>query len=102
MRHITYTEKPDFVPDFVYSEAKAAKYHYNASWEFWVAEVAREYNCSQAMAEDACIRGIKKALARIGHVYGGQVAKWYEEFLDMSDIFTKVKHPEYTKKLEGV
>lgn len=99
IRNITYSEKPEWVPDWLYVQAKAAKDHYNRDWEFWVNEVAKQYNCSQALAEDACIRGIKKEILRQYLVYGDKLGKWFEEFLDMKDIFSKVKHPDYLSKL---
>lgn len=100
MRNITYSERPDFVDDAVYAQAKAAKWTYNANWEQWVWETAQRFNVNQAQAEDACIRGIKKEILKQYVVYGPQVGKWFEEFLDMGDIFNKVKHPEYQLKLD--
>lgn len=100
LRNITYQEKPDWVPEWVYVQAKVAKDHYNRDWEFWVYEVSKQYNVGQAEAEDACIRGIKKEILRQYLVYGDKVGKWFEDFLDMGDIFTKVKHPEYITKLD--
>lgn len=99
LRNVVYQEKPDFVPDWVYTMAMNAKYHYNAQWEFWVFLVSQEYNVSQAQAEDACIRGIKKEINRFKLTYGDKIGTWFEEFLDMKDIFEKVKHPEYLPKL---
>lgn len=98
-RNIRYQEKPDWLPDTIYTEALAAKRFYNELWEFWVWEVSRTDNVSVVEAEDACIRGLKKALNRVGFVYGDKVAAWYEQFLEMGDIFSKVKHPEYIKRL---
>ena len=98
-RNVRYQEKPDWVPDSVYSEAQCAKRFYNEDWEFWVFAESQDANVSQAVAEDACIRGLKKALNRVSYVYGPKVGKWYEEFLDMGDIFDKVKHPEYRNQL---
>lgn len=95
LRNVTFSEKPDWVPDWVYTEAMVAKRTYNVSWEFWVSDVARQHNCSQADAEVACIRGLKTAIDRLTYVYGSKIGKWYEEFLDMKDLFTKVKLPEY-------
>ena len=102
LRQIRFTEKPEWIPQEIYLEAMTAKRFYNEQWEFWVYLVSQEHNCSQAIAEDACIRGIKKELAKIKYVYGDKIGTWYEQFLDMSDIFDTVKHPVYTKKLEGV
>ena len=102
LRQIILQPKPDFVPDWVYTEAITAKRFYNAEWEFWVFKIAQDYNCSQAKAEDACIRGIKKELAKMKFVYGDKIGKWFEEYLDMDSVFATVKHPEYTKKLDGV
>lgn len=103
IRHCVYQPKPDWIPDWVYTEAAEAKKFYNEQWEFWVWMVAEQYNCTQAIAEDACIRGLKTALDRIEHVYGGHVSKWYHEFLDMDDLLDKVRHPQYERAvLEGV
>lgn len=103
LRNVTFEDKPDWIPEWVYTEAVTAKRFYNAMWEFWVWEESKRHNCSQAIAEDACIRGLKTALDRVKFVYGDKIAKWYVEFLDMKDIFSKVKHPEYKEvKLEGV
>lgn len=103
LRQIKLHPKPDWVPYEVYSEAMTAKRFYNEQWEFWVWQESQNFNCSQAIAEDACIRGLKKALDRIKYVYGPRIGQWYIEFLDMGDIFDKVKHPEYKEvKLEGV
>jgi hypothetical protein len=102
-RQVYYTEQPDFVPDWVYTEAVTAKRFYNENWEFWVYLEATQANVSQAKAEDACIRGLKTALDRTDFVFGPQVGKWYREFLDMDDILNKVVHPIYTEMhLEGV
>lgn len=99
LRNITFTERPEWIEEWIYTEALAAKRFYNASWEFWVWEEAQRNNCSQAVSEDACIRGIQTAINRIKFIYGDRVGKWYEEFLDMKDIFTKVKHFDREKKL---
>lgn len=99
VRNCIYQEKPDFVPLWVYTQAMAAKKQYNAEWEFWVWRVSQDHNCSVALAEDACIRGIQKEINRCKLVWGDKVGRWFEEFLDMKDIFTKVQHPEYMKKL---
>lgn len=94
-RSVYYAEKPDAVPDWVYTEAVAAKRFYNENWEFWVWMTARDHNCSIAEAEDACIRGLKKSILLTQVIYGERVGRWYEEFLDMGDIFNKVYHPQY-------
>ena len=94
-----YADKPDFVPDWVYTEAKAAKFMYNVNWDYWVWQISLEYNTSQPIAEDACIRGLKKEFLKMQLIYGDKIGKWFEEFLDMKDIFNKVKHPEYLKVL---
>ena len=98
-RNVRYQEKPDWLPDEIYAEALAAKRFYNEDWEFWVFAESMDANVCQATAEDACIRGLQKALHRVQFVYGPKVAKWYLEFLDMGDIFQKVKHPEYIARL---
>lgn len=100
LRNCVYKPKPEGIPDWVYTEAMAARYHYNERWEFWVYQVSHEHNCSMAEAEDACIRGIKKAILQMHVVYGDEIGRWYEEFLDMGDIFRKVSHPEYKRQLE--
>lgn len=99
-RNIDYQEKPEWVPDWIYTEAVTAKRSYNENWEYWVWRTSLDFNCSQALAEDACIRGIKRSLAQVKVVYGEKVARWYLDFLEMEDIFSKVKHPEYTPYLE--
>jgi len=96
-RQVYYTEKPDFVPDWVYTEAVTAKRFYNENWEFWVDLESKTTNVPVHIAEDACIRGLKKALDQTDFVFGPKVAKWYKEFLDMDSVFTKVMHPKYTK-----
>jgi hypothetical protein len=96
---VQYEPKPDFVPVAVYNEAQAAKRFYNADWEFWVHQVSQDYNKPLAEAEDACIRGLKKVLLQVQLVYGDRVGKWYEDYLDMSSIFTKVSHPIYLPQL---
>jgi len=102
-RSVYYQEKPDWVDDWIYIEAVTAKRFYNEQWEFWVWQESLKENVSQAIAEDACIRGLRKALNRVRFVYGDRVGQWYEGFLEMGDIFSKVKHPEYTEtRLEGV
>ena len=98
-RNITYSEKPEEIPEYVYSEAKTAKFQYNENWEYWVWMVSRDYNCSIAEAEDACIRGIKKAILQLKLVYGDKIGQWFEDYLDMGDIFNKVTHPIYLPKL---
>ena len=99
LRNIVIKPQPDFVPTDIYNEAMSAIQFYNREWEFWVWSTSKDHNCSQAKAEDACIRGLRKALLRVSLIYGDKVGKWYEEFLDMGDIFDKVKHPSYKKQL---
>ena len=101
LRQVKIYPKPDYVPTEIYNEAMAALHHYNEQWEFWVFLEAQKANCSQAIAEDACIRGIRKELNKIKFVYGDKVGAWYEQFLDMGDLFNKVQHPIYIKKLDG-
>jgi len=102
-RNVRYEERPEGIPEWVYTEAQAAKVFYNENWEFWVWQESLNRNVSQAVAEDACIRGLKKALDRIHLVYGKEISKWYLAYLDMGDIFQKVQHPEYQKiTLEGL
>jgi hypothetical protein len=102
-RNVTYIEKPDWIPDWVYTNAVVAKRQYNEQWEYWVFLTSKDHNCSQALAEDACIRGIKKELDRLDFVYGPKIAQWFRQFLDMDSIISMVKHPTYTEvKLEGV
>jgi hypothetical protein len=98
-RNCYYGVKPDNIPEWVYTEAVTAKRYYNENWEFWVYQIAHQNNCSQAIAEDACIRGLKKSILMIYVVYGDSIGKWYEEFLDMKDIFDKVSHPIYLPEL---
>ena len=101
-RSVYYAEKPLWVDAWVYTEAITAKKFYNEEWEFWVWQESLNSNVSQAKAEDACIRGLKKALDQIKFVYGDKVGKWYLDYLDMGDIFAKVQHPQYEQfKLEG-
>lgn len=98
-RNIFYQLCPVDIPEWVYIIAQNAKRFYNEDWEFWVWNVAQDYNVSQAEAEDACIRGIKKEILRMYLVWGNRVGRWFEEYLDMNDIFDKVKHPEYVNRL---
>ena len=101
VRNCVEIDRPEWVPVDVYHELLAARRSYNTEWEFWVQEVANQYNCSIPVAEDACIRGIKKAITRLKYVYGDRVGEWYEQALGMGDIFEKVKHQEYINpKLE--
>jgi hypothetical protein len=98
-RNVVFSEKPDWIDPWVYQQAQVAKKNYNEHWEFWVWQVSKEFNCSIAMAEDACIRGIQKEINRLKLIYGDRVGQWFEEFLDMGDIFRKVLHPDYLPKL---
>src|SRR5258705_11387697 len=98
-RNVTFPPKPDWVPEWVYIQAQVAKRNYNEKWEFWVYQVSQQHNCNIAQAEDACIRGIQKEINRQYLVYGAKVGKWFEECLDMGDIFHKVNHPDYLPQL---
>ena len=98
-RNIRIQGRPEWLPEHIYNEALAAKRFYNEDWEIWVWQEAQAHNCSTALAEDAWIRGLKKALNRIQFIWGPKVSKWYIEFLDMGDIFSKVKLPEYKAQL---
>ena len=94
-----YDPKPDFVPDWVYNDAKMCKCQYNTNWEFWVWQVSQRDNVPLPIAEDACIRGIKKEFLRYRLIYGDRVGSWFEDFLDMNSVFRKVKHNDYRKQL---
>ena len=98
-RQVYYGDCPDWIPKTIYNEAVMAKRYYNENWEHWIWLTAQDHNCSIPIAEDACIRGIKREILQIQIVYGEQIGKWFEEYLDMKDIFSKVNHPTYTPKL---
>jgi hypothetical protein len=98
-RSIQYEEKPPEIPYAVYQQALVAKKAYNENWEFWVWQVSRDDNVPLAVAEDACIRGIQKEILRHKFIYGDAIGEWFERYLDMGDIFRKVKHPDYIKRL---
>lgn len=101
-RSVKYQGKPDYVPEWVYIEAMQAKKFYNEEWEFWVYRTAIDHNVSQAEAEDACIRGLYKVFLQIQVVYGPKIGKWYEDFLEMGDLFEKVNHPQYLPYLSPI
>lgn len=105
VRNVVFEPKPTEIPEYIYNEAMAAKRFYNEQWEFWVWTEWRD-KCHETgtdvpvnVVEDACIRGLKKALNRVKYVHGDAIGEWYERFLDMSDLFNKVKHPDYVKQL---
>jgi hypothetical protein len=99
---VYYQEKPEWVPSWVYTEAVTAKRFYNENWEFWVWNEAQYYNKPVPETEDACIRGLKKAMDQIDFAYGPKIGKWYREFMEMDTLLNKVKHPEYKElKLDG-
>lgn len=97
-RAVYYQDKPEWVPNWVYTEALSAKRFYNENWEFWVWQVAQDYNCPIDKAEDACIRGLKKTIDQIDFAYGPKIASWYRAFMDMDGLFNKVVHPILIKK----
>lgn len=102
-RDVYYQDKPEWVPGWVYTEALAAKRFFNEHWEFWVDKVSHDYNCPLPIAEDACIRGYKKAIDQVDFVYGPKIAKWYREYMEMDALLSKVVHPVYKEvKLDGV
>lgn len=72
---------------------------YNENWDFWVWQESIRHNKSIAETEDACIRGIQKEINRYKLVWGPKIGQWFEEFLEMGDIFRKVRHPDYLPKL---
>jgi len=98
-RNVKYDDRPEWVPDEIYKSAVAAKKQYNEEWEYWVWGVAQQYNVSQAEAEDACIRGLQKEIYKTKMVYGPRVGTWFEQYMDMGDIYRKVTHPEYLPEL---
>lgn len=99
LRNCTYEERPEWVPDEVYKSALAAKRTYNSGWEFWVWQVAQDYNVSQALAEDACIRGLIKEINRTRLVYGDKIGNWWEDFMDMKSLYAKVSQPLWIPEL---
>lgn len=99
LRNVIIYPKPDYVPDWVYTQAIVAKRNYNENWDFWVHQVSLQFNVNISLAEDACIRGVKKEMNRFKLVHGDKVGKWFEEFMEMGDIFRKVNHPEYLPRL---
>lgn len=99
VRNISYQDKPDGIPDHVFQEAQVAKRFYNENWEFWVWQESQYHNRSLNETEDACIRGIQKAINRMKHIYGPAIGDWYERYLDMGDIFRSVSQPTYENKL---
>lgn len=98
-RNIKIEERPEWVPQEIYDSALASKRQYNQDWEYWVWGVSQQYNVNQAEAEVACMRGIKKEFYKVKLVYGPRIGTWFEQFLDMGDIFNKISHPEYLPEL---
>ena len=104
-RNVVFEPKPPEIPDHIYNEAMTAKRFYNEQWEFWVWTEWRDKCHAEGadipvnVVEDACIRGLKKAINRVKYVHGDAIGEWYERFLDMGDLFNKVKHPDYIKQL---
>ena len=98
-RKVKYPPRPDWVPDEIYKSTVSAKKTYNEGWEYWVWGVAQQYNVSQSEAEMACMRGIQKELYKIRFIYGPRIGTWFEQYLEMGDIFTKINHPEYLPEL---
>lgn len=98
-RNCRYQDRPEGIPEWVYIQAMTAKRAYNEDWEFWVWRVSLDYNCSQAKAEDACIRGIQQEFLRFRLVYGDSIGEWFERYMEMGDLMKKVKHPEFLKQL---
>lgn len=99
-RTVSYQPKPEAIPDWLYSEALAAKKQYNEGWEFWVQDVANTHNITFGQAEIACIKGIDKACQNIKIQYGPRLGKWFIDFLEMESIFEKVKNLKVTSKGE--
>lgn len=106
-RSVRYTEKPEWVPDWIYTEAMTAKRFYNENWEYWVWLTSQDHNVSQAEAEDACIRGINTALLQIqvaysqifGDAEGSKISNWFRQYLEMDELFKQVKHNEHNAQL---
>jgi hypothetical protein len=101
-RNCVYQERPDFVPEEVYSEALAAKRHYNANWEWWLFDTMKQYNCSEAEAFEACKRGVLKEFLKWDVIYGYRIGKWTREFMEMDDIFNGLKTPNYKMEIGGI
>ena len=99
LRRCVFQERPDDIPDEVYKQAVAAKRQYNENWEFWVYLVSQDFNVSQGEAEEACIRGIKREILKLYVIYGDRIGKWFEEYLEMGDIFNKIRYPIYVPRL---
>ncbi len=99
LRNCTYEARPDWVPEEIYKSALAAKRTYNSMWEFWVYQVSQDYNCSVPQAEDACIRGLIKEINRIRLIYGDKIGNWWEDFMDMKSVYSKVQQPLWVPEL---
>ena len=99
LRKIRFQPRPDYVPKAVYSEAVGAKRVYNEHWEFFVFHTSQEFNVSQQVAEEACLRGLKKEFNKMRVIWGDKVGIWFEDFMEMGDIFRKIKLPEYKAQL---
>lgn len=99
IRNIKLYDRPDWVPEVVYTEAVGAKYNYNAMWEFVVHRTASDYNVSQQIAEEAMLRGLDKEFKKMHVIWGDRIGQWFEDFMEMGDIFTKIKLNSYQAKL---
>lgn len=99
VRKIRMHPQPDWVPDAVYTEAVAAKRNYNEKWEFLVYQTSLDYNVSQQLAEEALLRGLIKEFYKMRVIYGDKIGIWFEDFMEMGDIFRKIKLPEYKAQL---
>lgn len=93
--------KPEWVPDWVYTNALSARHQYNTNWEMWVYMVSVQNNKPLAETEDACIRGIKKMFLQNRYVYGDKIGQWFEDFMDMDSIFSRVRGwPQWEARLD--
>lgn len=99
IRNIKIYDRPDWIPEVVYTEAVGAKHNYNARWEYVVHRTALDYNVSQQVAEEAMLRGLDKEFKKMRVIWGDKIGKWFEDFMEMGDVFAKIKLNDYHAKL---
>jgi hypothetical protein len=93
MRHITYTEKPDFVPDFVYSQAKVCQV--DTTMPTGSSGFGRLLRSSIVVKprQKMPVSGDQKRDSPAVSGVWTKIGKWFEEFLDMGDIFQRSSIP---------
>lgn len=90
------SDKPDFITDELYNEAKAMKLFFEdpVKYEEWILSIAKQHEVDADEAEKAAILGIIRAHQTMIDNRGADQAEWFKDYVGLQKFFDAAEGEE--------